>query len=126
LGKQVHCVGIVTGLDCYLCVVSSIIQMYSCCGNDVVSARKMFDDDDGFGKNGSVWNAMIAAYAKVGDVCNARKLFDKMPQMDKDVFSWTTLISCYTQVILELFCSIGTLVNWKWNLGCWNILHSCN
>ncbi|CAJ2673983.1 unnamed protein product [Trifolium pratense] len=97
LGKQVHCVGIVTGLDCYLSVVSSIIQMYSCCCNDVVSARKMFDDDHGFGKNGSVWNAMIAAYAKVGDVCNARKLFDSMPQMDKDVISWTTLISGYTQ-----------------------------
>ncbi|GAU34723.1 hypothetical protein TSUD_16960 [Trifolium subterraneum] len=68
--------------------------MYSCCGNDVISARKMFD---GFEKNGSVWNAMLAAYAKVGDVCNARKLFDFMPQMDKNVISWTTLISGYTQ-----------------------------
>ncbi|CAI8605209.1 unnamed protein product [Vicia faba] len=94
LGRQVHCVGLVTGLDSGLSTVCSVIQMYSCCGNDVSSARKLFDD---FGGNGSVWNAMIVAYAKLGDVCNARKLFDQMPQRDKDVVSWTALISGYTQ-----------------------------
>ncbi|KAL5070752.1 hypothetical protein RYX36_021639 [Vicia faba] len=94
LGRQVHCVGLVTGLDSGLSTVCSVIQMYSCCGNDVSSARKLFDD---FGGNGSVWNATIVAYAKLGDVCNARKLFDQMPQRDKDVVSWTALISGYTQ-----------------------------
>ncbi|CAK8570746.1 unnamed protein product [Lathyrus sativus] len=98
LGRQVHCVGVVTGLDSFLSTVCSVIQMYSSCGNDVSSARKVFDEFVLlFGENGSVWNAMIAAYAKVGDVCNARKLFDDMPQRDKDVFSWTALISGYTQ-----------------------------
>lgn len=99
LGKQVHCIGVVTGLDCYVSVVASIVQMYCCCGNDVWSARKVFDDGLVLfgGDGGAVWNAMIVGYAKVGDVFNAQKLFDKMPQMDKNVFSWTALISGYTQ-----------------------------
>ncbi|XP_050908336.1 pentatricopeptide repeat-containing protein At5g56310-like, partial [Lathyrus oleraceus] len=98
LGRQVHCVGVVTGLDSCLSVVCSVIQMYSSCGNDVSSARKVFDEFVLlFGENGSVWNVMVAAYAKVGDVCNTRKLFDSMPHRDKDVFSWTALISGSTQ-----------------------------
>jgi len=98
LGKQIHCVGVVTGLDKNVNVVSSLIQMYSCCGgeNDVCSARKVFD---WFGGNGCVWNAMIVAYVKVGDVCNARKLFDSMSERDNDVFTWTAMISGYTQVM---------------------------
>lgn len=99
LGKQVHCQAVVAGLDLHYSVATSLVKMYSFCGNHVSFARKVFDEFSFFGfEHSLVWNAMIAAYAKAGDMFNARNMFESMPQMDKNVVSWTALISGYTQV----------------------------
>ncbi|KAK7308354.1 hypothetical protein VNO77_41956 [Canavalia gladiata] len=94
VGTQIHCEAIVSGLDSHLSVVTSLVQMYSSCAH-VSSARKLFDGVTL--KHVSLWNAMLAGYAKVGDMSNARNLFECMPEKDRNVVSWTALISGYTQ-----------------------------
>ncbi|TKY69031.1 Pentatricopeptide repeat-containing protein [Spatholobus suberectus] len=94
VGTQIHCQAIVSGLDSHPSVVTSLVQMYSSCAC-VFSARRLFDGATS--KHVSLWNAMLAGYAKVGDMSNARNLFECMPERDRDVVSWTALISGYTQ-----------------------------
>ncbi|RDX60759.1 Pentatricopeptide repeat-containing protein, partial [Mucuna pruriens] len=94
VGKQIHCQALFSGLDSHPSVVTSLVQMYSSCAH-VSSARKLFDAATF--KHVSLWNAMLAGYAKVGDMSNARNLFECMPEKDRDVVSWTALISGYTQ-----------------------------
>lgn len=115
LGKQVHSQALVAGLDLHYSVATSLLKMYSACGNHLSSARKVFDEFSLFGfQHSLVWNAMIAAYAKAGDMFNARDVFESMPQMDKNVLSWTALISGYTQVML---CITFYLVMFRYVLG---------
>ncbi|OIW17364.1 hypothetical protein TanjilG_22476 [Lupinus angustifolius] len=94
VGRQIHCQAVSCGLDLDCSVVTSLVQMYCSCLH-VSYARKLFDEITS--KRVSLWNAMIAGYAKLGDMANARSLFDCMPEKDKDVVSWTAVISGYTQ-----------------------------
>lgn len=94
VGKQIHSQAIVSGLNSHPNVITSLIQMYSSCAH-VSSARKLFDGATF--KRVSLWNAMLAGYAKVDDMPNARNLFESMSEKDRDVVSWTALISGYTQ-----------------------------
>ncbi|CAJ1957948.1 unnamed protein product [Sphenostylis stenocarpa] len=93
LGQQIHCQAILSGFSTHPSVLTSLIHMYSSCVH-VSSARKLFDAATT--KQVSLWNAMLAGYAKVGDMSNARNLFECMPAKDRDVVSWTALISGYT------------------------------
>ncbi|KAE9615797.1 putative tetratricopeptide-like helical domain-containing protein [Lupinus albus] len=95
VGKQIHCQVVSSGFDSHVSVVTSLVRMYCSCLH-VSYARKLFDEITF--KRFSLWNAMIAGYAKQGDTANARSLFDCMPEKDKDVVSWTAIISAYTQV----------------------------
>ncbi|KAG2377310.1 hypothetical protein LR48_Vigan06g145000 [Vigna angularis] len=93
LGRQIHSQAILSGFATHPIVLTSLIHMYSSCAN-VSSARKLFDA--AAFKHVSLWNAMLASYAKLGDLSNARNLFESMPEKDRNVVSWTTLISGYT------------------------------
>lgn len=94
VGKQIHCQAIAAGLESHHSMATSLVQMYSSCGH-VSCARKLFDGLTL--KRVSLWNAILAGYAKLGDMANARSLFECMPEKDRDVVSWTALISGYTQ-----------------------------
>ncbi|ESW25005.1 hypothetical protein PHAVU_003G000200 [Phaseolus vulgaris] len=94
VGHQIHSQAILSGFITHPNVLTSLIHMYSSCAN-VSSARKLFDAATF--QHVSLWNAMLAGYAKVGDLSNARNLFETMPEKDRDVVSWTCLISGYTR-----------------------------
>ncbi|KAL3538434.1 hypothetical protein ACH5RR_001800 [Cinchona calisaya] len=85
-------------------VKTALLDMYAKCGN-LEMARNIFD---GLGvyRNSVTWNAMIAAYTRVGDLASALELFHRMPE--KNVISWNSIIAGCSQngesaVALELF-----------------------
>ncbi|XP_071936030.1 pentatricopeptide repeat-containing protein At1g14470-like [Coffea arabica] len=85
-------------------VKTALLDMYAKCGN-LNMARKIFD---GLGecRNLVTWNAMIAAYTRVGDLASAMGLFHQMPK--KNVISWNSIIAGCSQngesaMAIELF-----------------------
>ncbi|KAK1592485.1 hypothetical protein Q3G72_025674 [Acer saccharum] len=97
MGRQIHCQTIQTGLDLDLHVLTALIRMYASCAR-ISDARKLFDGLRNRIKHVTLWNAMVAAYAKVGDLNNALALFECMTE--RNVISWTALISGYAQMDL--------------------------
>lgn len=95
LGAQIHCQTIAAGLYSHLNVAAALVRMYSSCGC-VFSARKLFDAVNI--RDASLWNAMVAGYAKAGDVDSARNVFELMPLRQRNVISWTAVIAGYAQM----------------------------
>ncbi|XP_024929798.1 pentatricopeptide repeat-containing protein At5g56310 [Ziziphus jujuba] len=95
LGAQIHCQTIATGLHSHLNVVAALVRMYSSCGC-VFSARKLFDGVKF--RDVSLWNAMVAGYAKAGDADSAQNVFEHMPLRQRNVISWTAVIAGYAQM----------------------------
>ncbi|KAL0912268.1 hypothetical protein M5K25_018230 [Dendrobium thyrsiflorum] len=91
-GCAVHSLCLRTGLELDVYVGSSLINMYSKCG-EVRFAHRLFDVM--LFKDIASWNALIAGYMMVGAVKVAEHLFDDMPK--RNVISWTAMISGYTQ-----------------------------
>ncbi|AES80239.1 PPR containing plant-like protein [Medicago truncatula] len=76
-------------------VKTALLDMHAKCGN-LEAAHKIFEQLGVYKYRSSVpWNAMISAYARVGDLPSAKHLFDKMPQ--RDTVSWNSMIAGYTQ-----------------------------
>lgn len=74
-------------------VKTALLDMHAKCGN-LEEAHKFFDQL-GVYRNSVTWNAMISAYARVGDLSLVRDLFNKMPE--RDTVSWNSMIAGYAQ-----------------------------
>ncbi|XP_068643028.1 pentatricopeptide repeat-containing protein At1g74600, chloroplastic isoform X2 [Aristolochia californica] len=75
MGKQLHASSVKTGLDLNESVSSSLITMYSKCGN-IEDSHKVFDQTR---KPDLVtWTTMIACYAQHGQGLEALKIYDRM------------------------------------------------
>ncbi|CAH8368503.1 unnamed protein product [Eruca vesicaria subsp. sativa] len=92
LGQRTHAQILLFGLHADPFVRTSLLNMYSTCG-DLDSAHRVFDDDDSVTKDLPAWNSVVNAYAKAGVIDVARKLFDEMPE--RNVISWSCLINGY-------------------------------
>lgn len=90
LGQRTHAQILLFGLDKDPFVRTSLVNMYSSCG-DLGSARRVFDES--VSKDLPAWNSVVNAYAKAGLIDVARKLFDEMPE--RNVISWSCLINGY-------------------------------
>ncbi|CAB83139.1 putative protein [Arabidopsis thaliana] len=90
LGQRTHAQILLFGLDKDPFVRTSLLNMYSSCG-DLRSAQRVFDDSGS--KDLPAWNSVVNAYAKAGLIDDARKLFDEMPE--RNVISWSCLINGY-------------------------------
>ncbi|XP_062009281.1 pentatricopeptide repeat-containing protein At1g08070, chloroplastic-like [Rosa rugosa] len=86
-GKQIHGLGLKIGLGLDKFVQSSLVSMYSKCG-EIESARKVFDEMRE--RDLVAWNSLIDGYARCGRVDVAVELFDQMEE--RDSFSWTVLV----------------------------------
>ncbi|GLU07374.1 hypothetical protein SLE2022_243350 [Rubroshorea leprosula] len=87
-GKQIHAQIFLFALADDPFVQTSLINMYSSCGNLNV-ARQVFDEIPK--PDLPSWNSMVNAYMKVGLIGRARNLFDEMPE--KNVVSWSCMIN---------------------------------
>lgn len=104
-GLLVHSHGIKLGCDSDVCVVNTLICMYSKCG-DVHSARFLFDGM--FDKTCVSWTVMISGYAEKGYMSEALALFNAMEAAGEkpDLVTVLALISGCGQT--------GTLELGKW------------
>ncbi|CAL2281268.1 unnamed protein product [Prunus armeniaca] len=89
-GKQIHAQVFLFGFTHDPFVQTSLIHMYSSCGN-LMLARQVFDEI--FEPDLPSWNSIMNAYSKVGLIGNARDVFDKMPH--RNVISWSCMIKGY-------------------------------
>ncbi|KAK4282506.1 hypothetical protein QN277_013872 [Acacia crassicarpa] len=90
LGQQIHAQLFLFGLSNDPFVQTSLINMYSSCG-DLVFARQVFDEIPQ--PDLPSWNSIIHANANAGMIDFARKLFDEMPE--RNVISWSCMINGY-------------------------------
>ncbi|EEF52144.1 pentatricopeptide repeat-containing protein, putative [Ricinus communis] len=90
VGKQVHSLIVICGIDCNVYVQTSLMDFYAKIG-ELGSARKIFDGI--LVKDPISYNCLITGYSKAGDVIAARRLFDSMTE--RTVVSWNAMISCY-------------------------------
>nr|XP_043620038.1 pentatricopeptide repeat-containing protein At1g74630 [Erigeron canadensis] len=90
IGVQLHCLGVVYGLDNHLYVATTLISMYSE-GGLVQYARKVFDEMSE--PNVVAWNAMINGCVRCCDVKGAEMLYRRMPV--KDLVSKNIMLDGY-------------------------------
>ncbi|KAB2610686.1 pentatricopeptide repeat-containing protein [Pyrus ussuriensis x Pyrus communis] len=86
-GKQIHGLVLKIGLGLDKFVQSSLVNLYSKCG-EIGLARKVFDQMRD--RDLVTWNSLVDGYARCGEVEVAMELFDQM--QERDLFSWTVLV----------------------------------
>ncbi|XP_042939194.1 pentatricopeptide repeat-containing protein At3g62890 [Carya illinoinensis] len=91
-GRLIHAQIILFGLANDPFIQTSLINMYSSCG-DLAFARQAFDEISQ--PDLSSWNSIINATFKMGLICIAKKLFDDMPA--RNAISWTCMINGYVR-----------------------------
>ena len=104
-GMLIHSHGIKLGCDLYICVVNTLVSMYSKCG-DVDSARFLFDSMSD--RTCVSWTVMISGYAEKGDMNEALTLFNAM-EAAGDIPDLVTMLS-----LISGCGQIGALELGKW------------
>ncbi|WOK96250.1 hypothetical protein Cni_G04957 [Canna indica] len=104
LGKSIHCHTIRVGLDADISICNTLVGMYGQCGILHLAIR-IFEQTS---KDVITWNALIAAYARLGYSNNALSLFYQMLLNDVQP-NFTTLI-----IVLSACSHLAAL-----NLGKW-------
>ncbi|KAE8663585.1 Exostosin family protein isoform 1 [Hibiscus syriacus] len=92
-GKSLHAESIKFGVSVDLRISSSLLSMYSRCGN-LIDSRKVFDELPE--RNVVTWNAMIGGYLKNGDSESALNLFEKMP-IGRNSVTWIEMIDGFAK-----------------------------
>ncbi|KAL5982714.1 hypothetical protein ACLOJK_016790 [Asimina triloba] len=108
-GKQMHAYAWKIGLVSDMIVASTLVDMYSKCGNsdDACSFFSELKECDTI-----LLNSMINVYSNCGRIEDARQIFDTMPQ--RSLISWNSMIVGYSHngraiEALELFCEMHML-----------------
>ncbi|XP_019056290.1 PREDICTED: pentatricopeptide repeat-containing protein At3g62890-like [Tarenaya hassleriana] len=90
IGQQSHVHILLFGFDEDPFVQTSLINMYSSCG-DLGSARQVFNES--VSPDLPAWNSVVDAYSRAGLIDVARELFDEMPK--RNVISWSCMVNGY-------------------------------
>ncbi|KAF6137530.1 hypothetical protein GIB67_031809 [Kingdonia uniflora] len=94
-GVQLHCLAVKTGFDVYVYVGSSLISLYSRCG-DLDSSYNVFDKMPV--RNAVTWTAMIASFAQHWEIEMCLELYHQMrcSALKPNDYTLTSLISACT------------------------------
>ncbi|KAK5773464.1 pentatricopeptide repeat-containing protein At5g59600 [Gossypium arboreum] len=95
-GKKIHCLCVKKSLESDAFITSSLIDMYSKCGQ-VEKAKKVFDGM--FVKELVALNAVVSGYARMGIVEKGLRLVEEMKLIGvkPDVVTWNTLIAGFSK-----------------------------
>ncbi|XAR72305.1 hypothetical protein NMG60_11018897 [Bertholletia excelsa] len=91
-GERVHCFALRMGFKANPFIGTSLIEVYSCCG-EMDSAYKVFREMDV--RNVVAWTSMIGGFISSRDVVSARRLFDLAPE--RDIVLWNIMVSGYIE-----------------------------
>ncbi|KAJ7560384.1 hypothetical protein O6H91_04G126900 [Diphasiastrum complanatum] len=94
-GKMIHDLIVKDGFNLDIVVGNMLVKMYSKCGS-IDDSRKIFDT---LSKRDMVsWNAMISAYAKLGQRKQALLIFEQMKQegLKPNKITYISLLSAYS------------------------------
>lgn len=93
-GKQIHCLVLKSGYECFEFVGSGLLFFYANCF-EIEEAKRVFDElhED----NELLWSLMLVGYVQCNLMSDAFDVFIKMPK--KDVAAWTKLISGYAKSV---------------------------
>ncbi|KAK8319749.1 hypothetical protein V6Z11_A13G263500 [Gossypium hirsutum] len=94
--KKIHCLCVKKSLESDAFITSSLIDMYSKCGQ-VEKAKKVFDGM--FVKELVALNAVVSGYARMGIVEKGLRLVEEMKLIGvkPDVVTWNTLIAGFSK-----------------------------
>ncbi|KAL6545943.1 hypothetical protein OROGR_009817 [Orobanche gracilis] len=90
LARQLHCQVFVLGFFSNVVLSSSILDVYSKCG-ELGDARRLFDEMEK--RDVLSWTTLVSGYAQSGDMKSAQEIFDAMPE--RNSVTWTSLIAGY-------------------------------
>lgn len=91
-GGQIHGYAIKINFSADEVVLSSLISMYTKCG-DIESASLIFELPSS--KNLINWTSMVFGYARSGKIRDARQLFDAM--QERNIVSWNAMLAGYAR-----------------------------
>ncbi|PIA39288.1 hypothetical protein AQUCO_02600025v1 [Aquilegia coerulea] len=92
-GRQLHCMTIRTGLECFVFLQATLVHFYASCAKMDLACLQF---EVGCKDNISSWNALIAGFVRNKMVDSARQVFNAMPE--RDVISWSSMIAGYAQI----------------------------
>lgn len=91
-GKEVHCLVLKSGLECFELLGSSLLYFYASCLK-IEDAKRVFDELRG--GNELLWSLLLVGYVQCNLMGEATELFVNMPK--RDVLAWTAMISWYAK-----------------------------
>ncbi|OIT06312.1 PREDICTED: pentatricopeptide repeat-containing protein At1g20230 [Nicotiana attenuata] len=96
MGVQVHCHVIKMGLECDICIISALIDMYGKCRCTLEMSRVFEGAEE---TDLGAFNALVAGLSRNGLVDEAFKVFKKFKRRgtELNVVSWTSMIGSCSQ-----------------------------
>ncbi|CAL9207769.1 unnamed protein product [Musa hybrid cultivar] len=111
-GKQIHARLLRTRFNPNAIVISSLVDMYSKCG-DLAGGQRVFDLTDAGRMDTVLWNTMMSAAGQHGDGIEAVKMFEEMiktgTKPDANTFIVLLTACSHSGLVeqgLQLFCSM--------------------
>ncbi|KAK0593540.1 hypothetical protein LWI29_038407 [Acer saccharum] len=96
LGKEIHAIAIIHGLQTNTFVGGALVEMYCKCQN-VEAAQMAFDEV--MTRETPTWNALISGYARCNQIENIEHLLQKMIEdgFEPNIYTWNGIIAGHVE-----------------------------
>ncbi|KAK4840079.1 hypothetical protein QYF36_027210 [Acer negundo] len=112
LGKEIHAIAIIHGLQTNTFVGGALVEMYCKC-QDLEAAQMAFDEV--MTRDTPTWNALISGYARCNQIENIEHLLQKMIEdgFEPNIYTWNGIIAGHVENghhdrVMHLFSEMQT------------------